>query len=156
MTVGVMSPGKEFKEMELTAEDRCAIGEAIALHGHPFDNGEFNRLDELFTPDVVYDVTDVGMAPLHGIAEILRATLELGEGNPLAHHVTNITITDVENGCVRTRCKAIVGKPDGRCGSATYIDTLRRDGGHWRISHRTVLARRTPLNGAHISKPGDG
>jgi SnoaL-like domain len=60
--------------MELTAEDRWAIGETIALHGHLFDNAEFDRLGELFAPDIAYDVTDAGMAPLHGIAEILRAT----------------------------------------------------------------------------------
>jgi ketosteroid isomerase-like protein len=137
--------------VKLTAEDRRAIGETIALHGHLFDNGELDRLSELFTSDVVYDVTDVGMGQLRGVAEILGATLELGDDNPLAHHVTNITITDVEPGRVRARCKAIVVKPDGRCGSATYIDTLRRDDGRWKISHRTVLARRTPLNGVHLT-----
>ena len=142
--------------MELTAEDRWAIAETIALHGHLFDNGELDRLDELFTADVVYDLTDVGLGTLRGIAEILRVTLELGERNPLAHHVTNITITDVDDGRVRTRCKAIAVMPGGRCGSATYVDTLRRDGGRWRVSHRIVLARRTPLNGAHTRNPGGG
>jgi ketosteroid isomerase-like protein len=132
--------------MVLTAEDRWAIGETISLHGHLFDEGELDRLDELFTADVVYDVTDVGMKPLHGIDEIRRATLELGAANPVAHHVTNIIITSVEGDCVRTRCKAIVVKTDGSCGSATYVDTLRRQDGRWRLSHRTVLARRTPLN----------
>lgn len=135
--------------MDVTAEDRLAIGETIALHGHLFDNGEIHRLDELFTADVVYDVSDVGMSPLHGIAEIRRATLELGDDNPLAHHVTNITITDADSDCVRTRCKAFVVRADGHCGSATYIDTLRREQGRWRISHRIVLGRRTPLNGVH-------
>jgi hypothetical protein len=142
--------------VELTTEDRLAIEETIALHGHLFDNGELARLDELFTTDVVYDVTDVGIAPLHGIAEIVRVALELGDDNPLAHHITNVTITDVEYDCVRTRCKAIVVRSDGRCGSATYIDTLRHDRGRWRISHRLVLGRRTPLNGAHRIEPGDG
>lgn len=82
--------------MLLAAEDRWAIGETISLHGHLFDEGHLDRLEELFTPDVVYDVTDVGLKPLHGIAEIRRATLELGAANPVAHHVTNIIITSVE------------------------------------------------------------
>jgi 3-phenylpropionate/cinnamic acid dioxygenase small subunit len=143
-----MSP-ERVSGMELTADDRWAIDETIAMHGHLFDNAEFDRLHEIFTADVVYDVSDVGMGPLHGIAEILRAALELGAGNPVAHHVTNITVTAVENGCVQTRCKAIVVK-DGRCGSATYLDTLRLDtDNRWKISHRIVLARRTPLNGAY-------
>jgi len=135
--------------VQLTAEDRLAIGETIALHGHLFDNGELARLDELFTADVLYDLSDIGMEPLRGIAEIRRAALDLGDGNPLAHHVTNITITDIEANLVRTRCKAIVVLADGRCGSATYLDTLRREHGRWLICHRIVQPRRTPLNGAH-------
>jgi ketosteroid isomerase-like protein len=123
------------------------------LHGHLFDEGELDRLDELFTADVVYDVTDVGMKPLHGIDEIRRATLELGAANPVAHHVTNIIITSVDGDCVKTRCKAIVVKTDGSCGSATYVDTLRRENGRWRLSHRTVLARRTPLNARDAASP---
>jgi hypothetical protein len=116
-----------------------------------FDEGHLDRLDELFTPDVVYDVSDVGIEPLYGIAEIRRAALELGPANPLAHHVTNIIINSVGSDCVKTECKALVVKTDGRCGSATYLDTLRRENGRWRISHRIVLARRTPLAGTRIA-----
>jgi SnoaL-like domain len=135
----------------LTAEDRWAIGETISLHGHLFDEGHLDRLEELFTSDVVYDVTDVGIEPLHGIAEIRRAALDLGAANPLAHHVTNIIITSIENDCVKTQCKAFVVEADGRCGSATYVDTLRRENDRWRISHRIVLARRIPLGGTRTA-----
>ena len=140
--------------MQLTDEDRWAITETIALHGHLFDNGELDRLDELFTADVVYDLNAVGMGSLRGIPEILRATLELGDANPVAHHVTNTTITEVGSDYVHTRCKAIAVLPGGRCGTATYIDTLRRDSGGWRISHRTVKPHRTPLNGVHAIDVG--
>jgi SnoaL-like domain len=140
--------------VELTAADRFAIAETISLHGHLFDNGELDRLDELFTADIVYDVTEVGMGALHGIPEILRAAVDLGDGNPLAHHVTNTTITEVGDDYVKTRCKAIVVLSGGRCGTATYIDTLRRDHGRWRICHRIVKPHRTPLGGAHLADAG--
>jgi hypothetical protein len=130
----------------LSAEDRWEIGETISLHGHLFDEGHLDRLDELFTADVVYDLSDVGMGSLNGIDEIRRATLEFGAANPVAHHITNIIITSVDGNCVSTRCKAIAVKTDGTCASATYVDKLRREHGGWRLSHRTVLARRTPLN----------
>lgn len=65
----------------------------ISLHGHLFDEGHLDRLDELFTPDVVYDLSDVGIEPLHGIAEIRRAALELGPANPLAHHAPTSSST---------------------------------------------------------------
>lgn len=79
-------------------------------------------MDELFTADIVYDVTEVGLGP-----EIRRAALELGDGNPLAHHVTNTIIIEVAEDYVQTRCKAVVVLTGCRCGTATYIDTLRRD-----------------------------
>lgn len=52
---------------------------------------------------------------------------------------------------MKTECKALVVKTDGRCGSATYLDTLRRENNRWRISHRIVLARLTPLAGAQTA-----
>ena len=139
----------------LSTEDRWAIGEVISLHGHLFDEGHLDRLDELFTADVVYDLADFGMKRLNGIDAVRRATLELGSANPLAHHVTNIVITSADGDSVRTRCKALAVMADGTCSSATYIDTLRREDGQWRLSHRTVLARRTPLNAAAGSHEPD-
>jgi ketosteroid isomerase-like protein len=136
----------------LSAEDRWAIGETVSLHGHLFDRGQLDRLEELFTPDVVYDVTHVGkgMGTFVGIEEMRRGALELGAGNPIAHHVTNIVITSGEGDQVTAQSKGLVITDGGRCGSATYIDTLRRADGGWRISHRVVLPQRTPLNGAHL------
>ncbi|MGV4980847.1 nuclear transport factor 2 family protein [Streptomyces sp. NRAIS4] len=39
--------------MALPPEDRLAITELISMHGHLVDDGQLDRLDELFTPDVV-------------------------------------------------------------------------------------------------------
>ncbi|MEE4494819.1 nuclear transport factor 2 family protein [Streptomyces sp. BE230] len=39
--------------MALEAVDRLAVMELIALHGHLVDDGELDRLDELFTEDIV-------------------------------------------------------------------------------------------------------
>jgi ketosteroid isomerase-like protein len=131
-----------------------AIAETLSLHGHLFDLGHLDRLEELFTPDVVYDITDVGMGTLAGIGEIRRAGIDLGADNPLAHHVTNIVITsDEHDGQVTTQSKGLAIMEDGRCVSTTYLDTLRRTDDGWRLSHRVILARRTPLNGAHLASP---
>jgi hypothetical protein len=91
------------------------------------------------------------MRPLDGIEEIRSAALKLGADNPLAHHVTNIVITPDEGDRVGAQSKGIAVREDGSCASATYIDTLRRENGRWRISHRVILRRRTPLSGAHIA-----
>lgn len=74
--------------MPLTTDDRLAIADLIALHGHLFDEGELDRLDELFTGGIVYDASDFGQEPMHGIDAIRSAAVALGDRNPVAHHVT--------------------------------------------------------------------
>ncbi|MFF1836602.1 nuclear transport factor 2 family protein [Streptomyces sp. NPDC058231] len=131
--------------MTFTAEDRAAVTELIALHGHLVDDGELDRLGELFTADVVYDLSDFGSAPLHGVAAIRDAALAMGERNPVGHHITNIVLTGIADDRVRARSKGIGINADGTCGSVTYEDTIVRRADGWRISHRKVIARRAPL-----------
>ncbi|MEU9481484.1 nuclear transport factor 2 family protein [Streptomyces sp. NPDC048191] len=133
--------------MALTLEDRLAITELISLHGHLVDEGQLDRLAELFTPDVVYDVSDFGQGPLVGVAAIRAAAVALGAGNPVAHHVTNVVVREAADGRVRVRSKGLGVMADGSCGSATYDDTVVRTLDGWRISHRKLSARRVPLNG---------
>ncbi|MEV0601632.1 nuclear transport factor 2 family protein [Streptomyces sp. NPDC050315] len=134
--------------MALAAEDRTAIAELLALHGHLFDEGELHRLDELFTADVVYDVSDFGQPPLKGVRAISEAAFALGEAIPVGHHVTNIVLTELpDGGGVHARSKGIGVNADGTCGTVTYEDTVVRAADGWRISHRRVLARRAPLGG---------
>ena len=67
---------------QLHAEDRQAIGETLALHGHIFDRGQLDRLGEIFTPEVVYDLSDVGVGTFEGIEAIRSGALKLGAGEP--------------------------------------------------------------------------
>lgn len=133
--------------MALTAEDRTAITELISMQGHLVDAGELDRLHELFTADVTYDVTDLGAGSLEGLAAIREAALTLGELNPVGHHVTNIVLTELADDRVRALPKGIGINADGTSGSVTYEDTISRGDQGWRISHRKVLARRAPLGG---------
>jgi 3-phenylpropionate/cinnamic acid dioxygenase small subunit len=133
--------------MALNIEDRTVISELISMHGHLCDEGELDRLDELFTDDVVYDVTDFGQEPLTGVEAIRAAAIILGEGNPVGHHVTNIVLTEGDDGQVHARSKGIGINMDGTSGSVTYEDTFVLTGQGWRISYRKVVARRVPLGG---------
>ncbi|MGY5060839.1 nuclear transport factor 2 family protein, partial [Streptomyces sp. 900105755] len=69
--------------MSLALEDRLAITELVSLHGHLVDDGSLDRLEELFTTDVVYDLTDFGQAPLSGVTAIREAAWALGAANPV-------------------------------------------------------------------------
>ncbi len=133
--------------MSFTAADRAAVTELLSLHGYLMDGGEWDRLGELFTPDVTYDLSDFGAGSLEGIPAIKDAALALGDRNPVAHHVTNVVLSDHTDDRVRARSKGIGVYADGTAGSVSYEDVVVRGDHGWRISARKVLARRTPLSG---------
>ncbi|MFD1546190.1 nuclear transport factor 2 family protein [Nonomuraea guangzhouensis] len=140
---------------ELSMEDRQAIGRTLALTGHIFDRGELNRLEEIFTPKVVYDLSDVGAGTFEGVEAIRNGALKLGAGNPIAHHVTNIVITGQEDDLVTAQSKGLIIMADGSVASVTHLDTLRSEDSTWRISRRVILAQRTPLGGLHLTHTGE-
>ena len=123
--------------------DRIAITDLISLHGHLVDAGE--PADTLLTPDVEYDVTDLGGGVIVGLAALQEAAEALGDDNPVGHHVTNIVLTEVGPDEVSAHSKGIGVMADGTTGSVTYEDTVVRTAAGWRISRRKVLARRRPL-----------
>jgi 3-phenylpropionate/cinnamic acid dioxygenase small subunit len=139
----------------LNANDRNAISETLSRHGHIFDGGQLDRLEEIFTPDVVYDLTDAGIGAFEGIEAIRRGALQLGARNPIAHHVTNIVITSEDDDLVTVQSKGLMIMANGTFGTVTHHDTLRRRDGGWHISRRVIEERRTPLNGAHLAHTDD-
>ncbi|WP_067546786.1 nuclear transport factor 2 family protein [Nocardia crassostreae] len=131
--------------MALSLQDRLDITELLSQHGHFMDSGELDRLDQLFTDDIVYDLADLGMVSLYGLAAIRDAALALGDLNPVGHHITNVVVTQDRDGTVRVRSKGIGISADGTARSVVYDDTVTRGPGGWRIAHRTVLGRHRPL-----------
>ncbi|MFG2627428.1 nuclear transport factor 2 family protein [Streptomyces sp. NPDC048473] len=138
--------------MTLGAEDRTAITELISLHGHLVDDGELDRLDELFTADVVYDTAELGHGSMHGLEAFREAARAIGERGPVSHHVTNIILTEVDDDQVRARSKGIGIKADGTSGSVTYEDVIVRGEQGWRISRRKITVRRTPPGAGNANK----
>jgi 3-phenylpropionate/cinnamic acid dioxygenase small subunit len=133
-----MSEG--FRMPDITAEDRLAIHDVIALHGHVADDRAWDRLGDLFTEDAVLDLEDFGYGTLRGLQAIrdLSRGSQDDKGQPLGHHVTNIVVTGQDGVGVRARSKALAVMADGTSGTAVYEDILRREGHGWRISRRKV------------------
>ena len=129
----------------LSTDDHLAIHELIALHGHLMDDGAFDRLDELFTADIAYDLEAFGGGVLRGPAAIRDAGLALGDGNPLGHHVTNVIVTGGDDQQAHARSKGFGVMADGTVGSVVYEDVLTRTPEGWRISYRKVVPRKKPL-----------
>ncbi len=132
--------------MALGTEDRLAIYELIALHGHLMDDGAFDRLDELFTEDFVYDLHALGYGELSGRQALVDASLALGDRNPLGHHVTNALIVAGGADSATVHSKGIGVQTDGTSGSVIYEDQLLRTSQGWRIVRRTVIPRKRPLH----------
>ncbi|MGW2084939.1 nuclear transport factor 2 family protein [Streptomyces sp. NPDC001880] len=132
--------------MTLSVEDRLKISELLALHGHLVDNDELDRLDELFTDDIVYEASNLGHGALRGLAAFRdMARARAGKpGAPVGHHVTNIALTEAEDGRVHARSKGIGVSADGQCGSVTYEDVIVRGEQGWRISRRRITLHFTP------------
>lgn len=130
--------------MALTAEDRLSIQELLALHGHLVDDGALERLGELFTDDVVFDLTPLGGTVLQGIDAIAASARELGDNNAVAHLVSNVLVSE-QGGEVTARSKFLGVRRDGSVGSGVYDDVLRHTPNGWRIARRRVSLRREPL-----------
>ncbi len=127
----------------LHADDRLAIAHTLSLNGHLVDRGEFDRFDEIFTADIVYDLSAAGVGTAEGLEAVrgaARGMTQAGVG-PLAHHVTNVVIIGEEDGVATVESKVLLLMRNGALESAVQHDTLRRDDGAWRISHRVI----TPL-----------
>jgi 3-phenylpropionate/cinnamic acid dioxygenase small subunit len=123
----------------MNLEDRAAISDLIALHGHYVDAGQHDRLSELLAEDVTYDTTALGGNVIVGLARLRDAAIAMGDRNPVGHHVTNIVVTEVDGDRASAISKGIGIMADGSCGSVTYHDTLIRNGHAWRITHRRVF-----------------
>lgn len=133
--------------MALKEHDRIAITNLIHLHGHLVDAGDLDGADELFVSDVVYDVSDLGFGSLHGREAVREAASALGRANPVGHHVTNIVITGIDDRSARVRSKGIGIRADGTADSVVYDDIVTRHPEGWKISRRTMTARRVALGG---------
>ncbi len=122
--------------------DRIAIHEMLGLYGHLIDQRRWSELNQVFTDDAVFDATSFGQSVTYSLADLLAVWTADLSIHPLAHHVTNIVITEDDDGTVRVLSKAIGVGRKGRVGSATYRDIVVRTPAGWRLAHRVAVLRR--------------
>lgn len=138
--------------MSLTANDRLEINEVIAMHGHICDASKYDRFVDVFTPDLVVDVSDLGLRqlpapdPENGLDAYIALSKNRGAGNTLSMHVTNIVIRENDDGA-KAWSKGLTLSKDGVIASFTYTDELVRTDQGWRIRRRKVSPRREPGQG---------
>nr|WP_269781707.1 nuclear transport factor 2 family protein [Nocardia bovistercoris] len=123
--------------------DRMEIQDLMVRYSHAVDTGQWDLLDEVFTPDAHVDYSAMG-----GSAGDLATTKKfLAEVMPtfpaFQHLVTNSSITVAgDTATARTICHNPMLTP-GRDGASTlmlcglwYLDTFVRVDGAWRIARR--------------------
>jgi 3-phenylpropionate/cinnamic acid dioxygenase small subunit len=125
----------------LTVEDIQKIHQVIALYGHIIDEREYSRIHELFTDQTIYDTRDFDGAVRIGSAAIKDAWVTWID-HPLAHHATNILVTEDSDGTIRAVSKGIGVRSNGVVGSTVYRDVFQRTAGGWRIVERVASRRR--------------
>ncbi|AKU16448.1 nuclear transport factor 2 family protein [Luteipulveratus mongoliensis] len=127
--------------MTLDVADRLAIHELMALHGHLADSRGADRLHLLMTDDVVMDVTAYDLGVVDGLEANRRLWTEAPGNQPVGHHVTNVMVSEDDDGTVRVRSKGIAVMADGTTGTADYDDVVVRTPDGWRIARRVVGRR---------------
>lgn len=122
----------------LTPEDVLGIQHTLADYGHVVDEHEWDRAQEVFAPDFVFDMSEYGLPNLNGIADIVA---NFKGRNMYTHHTTNITVTEDADGTVRAHSK-FMGFPNaGGVVSGDYFDVMVRTEAGWRIQVRRASNR---------------
>jgi SnoaL-like domain len=122
--------------------DVLAIHELLGLYGHIIDAREWQRTGELFTADCTYDMSEFGLCVVHGAPAVAALWSGPDAAHPLAHHATNILVSEDPDGTVRVLSKGLGVGPNGRVGSVTYRDVVVRTPAGWRFSARRGELRR--------------
>ncbi len=128
--------------MNLSTEDRLAIHELLALYGHLIDQRRWDELDQVFTEDIVFDATSFGRPVTTSLGDLAREWAGNLAAHPLAHHATNIMVSQDADGTVRVLSKVLGVGRNGRVGSGTYQDVVVRTPGGWRLAQRVATLRR--------------
>lgn len=125
----------------LVPSDHWEISYLLARYGNIIDERQLSRTREVLTDDVHYDVSDFGYGVLHGVEAVVAAWAST-DAHPIAHHVTNVEVTQDPDGTVRAISKIVGPGHRGRVGTATYYDVLTKTADGWRIAERVVRLRR--------------
>jgi 3-phenylpropionate/cinnamic acid dioxygenase small subunit len=122
--------------------DRLALHELPGRYGDAIDDRAWDRLDQIFTEDAVFDLTDLGEPRLEGLAEIKRYMAEDAK-HPRTHLMTNIYVDESADG-VRLFFRIVALLPERVVGTASYYDEVVKTAAGWRVRSRVITLRRRP------------
>jgi SnoaL-like domain len=129
----------------MDTDDRWAITETLSRVGHIFDDGRPDDIDTVFTSDVVYDMSAVGMPVINGIEAARELAKQLGARGPIAHYVSNVIIVSQDGDQVAVDSKGLMLMADRTLNGVVHHDVLRREPAGWRIAQRLIIPQGTKV-----------
>ena len=121
----------------LTPADHIEIREVLADYGHVVDDHDWDRAEDVFMPDVVFESHN-GEMVLNGIGDIV-ATFR--GRNMYAHVTTNTTLRENSDGTVSAHSKFLGFPNEGPPVTGDYRDRLVRTAAGWRLARRSAEIR---------------
>ena len=124
----------------LDLADRVELHELPGRYGDAIDDRDWEGLGRIFTEDAVFDLTDLGVPLLTGLARI-REFMDREAQHPRTHMMTNVYVDETARGVTLAfRIVALLG--GGLVGTASYYDDVVKTPAGWRVRHRVVTRRR--------------
>ena len=136
--------------MSIDLADRLELHELPGRYGDTIDDRAWDRLPTIFTPDAVFDLTDLGAPRLEGLDEITRF-MDEEAAHPRTHMMTNIYVDDGPDG-VRLYFRIVALLGEGRTGTASYYDDVVKTDSGWRVAHRVTTLRRRDKKEAKVDR----
>ena len=126
----------------MDSADRLELHELPGRYGDAIDDRAWDRLDDIFTTDAVFDLTDLGAPRCEGLAAI-KQFMDQEAQHPRTHLMTNIYVDETTTGVqLRFRIVALLG--EGKVASASYYDEVVKTPAGWRVNHRVITGHRRP------------
>ena len=124
--------------MGLSTDDLVQIQQVTGLYVHVIDAKQWDRLDELYADDGVFDLTGLVGAEMRfeGIDAIKGFLTSMPM--PLAHISTNHTVFEVGDE-VHGRGKWFMPTEEGTVSGGVYRDRFTRTPDGWRLQERVVF-----------------
>lgn len=127
----------------MEAADRLELNELPGRYGDAIDDRSWERLDDIFTADAVFDMTDLGGPSCEGL-DAIKVFMDRDAQHPRTHMMTNIYVDETPTG-VQLRFRIVALLDGGKVGTASYYDDVVKTPAGWRVTHRVVTRRRRPI-----------
>ena len=124
----------------LELADRLELHELPGRYGDAIDDRNWDGLARIFTDDATFDLADLGVPILTGLARI-KQFMDLEANHPRTHMMTNIYVDETTTG-VKMYFRIVAMRSGGLVGTASYYDDVVKTPQGWRVKDRVVTLRR--------------